>query len=136
MTYNIGSKVKCKMGAEEYFPCEGTIIGEHNGYICVKRDDGVEGSGIIYNGKSTWDIEETGLILIRKGVFMMKNMKYGISYEKDADPVELFASLKERNAWIDQLLEDAEVDKSKIYVFEVKNIKRVVRPIKYELVNV
>jgi hypothetical protein len=62
--------------------------------------------------------------------------KYGVSYEVNGDPTVYFKTLKGANDKIQELLDDQQVDKNKIYLFEIKSLKKVVRPIKYELVEV
>lgn len=75
------------------------------------------------------------LISHSKEVSMLK-AKYGIKYDRDTDPVEFFQTKKDADKRIAELLDDAEVDKSSIVLFEVGKRWEVKRPVSYELKEV
>jgi hypothetical protein len=62
------------------------------------------------------------LILVRREV-TMDGMKFGIKYETDEDPIELFATRAEAIQRIEELLEDDDsLDKDSIYLFEIGKV--------------
>ncbi len=54
----------------------------------------------------------------------MKKMKWGISYELDSDPVELFATRKEADERIEDLIDEGA---QKIYLFEISKVYKIVK---------
>ena len=78
--------------------------------------------------------EKWKLVSKHKEVHMNK-IKFGVKYDRNGDPVELFESRKEADKRIEQLLEDSSVDKSSICLFEVGKIWEVQRPVTYKLVE-
>jgi hypothetical protein len=74
-------------------------------------------------------------IISRKEV-KMKNVKYGVKYDRSTDPVEFFETKKEAEKRITELLDDNDVKKTTICLFEVGEVWEVTRPVTYELVKV
>ena len=65
-----------------------------------------------------------------------KDAKYGVKYDKDIDPVELFKTLKEAKERVEELLDDEGVDKKEIYLFEIGKVFKIDRPVKYNLIEI
>lgn len=84
-------------------------------------------------GDSSWS--DCMVEKITKEVPMLK-AQFGIKYDRDTDPVEFFATRKDADKRIQELLEDSEVDKTSIVLFEVGKKWEVKRPVSYELKEV
>ncbi len=67
----------------------------------------------------------------------MRDQKWGIVFDMGLriDPIELFATKKDAESRIEELLDDHEVRKNKIYLFEISKWFQVTRPIRYSLVE-
>jgi hypothetical protein len=76
------------------------------------------------------------LILLSKAETSLEKAKYGIKYDINGDPVEFFATKKDAEKRIKELLQEEYVDKDSIYFFELGKIYKVDQPVKYELVEV
>lgn len=76
--------------------------------------------------------KSTDMQLIQ-GETTMKDAKYRLQYMRI---VEFFKTKKEAQKRIEQLLDDSEVDKTSIRMFEVGKVWEVNRPVSYELVEV
>lgn len=75
------------------------------------------------------------LISHSKEVSMLK-AKFGIKYDRDTDPIEFFSTKKDAEKRIAELLDDDEVDKPSLVLFEVGKRWEVKRPVIYELKEV
>ena len=64
----------------------------------------------------------------------MKKYKFGVKYDRQVDPIELFTTRKKAERRIEELIKDSEV--SSISLFEVGKIWNVTVPVAYKLVNV
>lgn len=92
-----------------------------------------------HNNYNYWQENELRLVTSSELKHMettVDKAKYGVSWEENGDPTAYFKTLKGANDKIQELLDRPEVDKNTIYFFEVKGLKKVVKPIKYELVEV
>ena len=65
----------------------------------------------------------------------MKDIKWGVKFDVGGDPVEFFKTKKEAEKRIVELLDESDVDKSEIYLFEVGEKFKVDRPVNFELVK-
>ena len=92
-------------------------IGKRNGMKTVEYTNG-EG----------WDWLKS-VKLVRKEP--MIKMKYGLKYDKDTDPIEVFETKKEATERINELLQDSSV--SNIILFEIGKQWKIKTPTKYEL---
>lgn len=123
MRFEVGDRVVCIIGS-----CEGVTgtIFKINGVEvwCRNWSDGKDGY-----------LRKNLLKITRKGV-TMKDAKWAIKYDRDEDPVEFFKTKPKAQKRLEVLLDDYEVDKEEIYLFQVGKVWKVERPIDYELVEV
>jgi hypothetical protein len=112
-------------------------------YICqnykagTSCDDklGYAHSWVVTNSNDLQGHMHIKTIISRKEV-KMKNVKYGVKYDRSTDPVEFFETKKEAEKRITELLDDNDVKKTTICLFEVGEVWEVTRPVTYELVKV
>jgi hypothetical protein len=77
-------------------------------------------------------VEDEDIVLAGKEI-KMKDTKWGVKYEMGSDPVEFFKTRKKAEERIFELMDDKEVVKSSIYLFEVAKIYKAKRPIAFIL---
>jgi len=145
MKFKVGQRVKIirpvPTHINNYLTCASSVGTK--GIIGAKNEDGktmqIERCGdetyypITYNDNWGW-ITSDYITLLTKEI-KMKDVKFGIKFETDEDPVEFFKTQKEAEKRIQELLEDSEVKKNEIYMFEIKNLWQVSRPVSFKLVD-
>ncbi len=142
MKFIHGKRCTCKIQGTYIKDAKTSIDKDGFVYICQNKKNGdtapdklgyryswvigVHGEKMERN--SVTDFKYTG-----KGV-SMKNYKWGVKYEEDSDPIELFKTKKEAEEFISELLDKPSVVKSKIYLFEIGKVFKVNRPVRFDLV--
>lgn len=137
MNFKVGDRVRIEKIVRKDHTHGGEYVGQVGKIVEI-------GNCISYLSSKTWqtvisfrgnrvcfDFDE-----IRNLEEPMKDMKFGIKYDRDVDPVEFFKTKKEAQKRIEQLLDDSEVDKTSISLFEVGKIWEVKRPVSYKLLEV
>lgn len=143
MKFKVGDRVRLieslasfdKNAEGEIYEIDGHSIG-----VCfdIKRrghDLGNYGKKCEY-GRG-WYVQENDIELIKtESEVPMKDIKYGVKYDRDTDPVEFFKSKPQAKKRIQELLDDPEVKKESIYLFQVGKVEKVQRLQNFELVKV
>jgi len=135
--FHVGDKVK---GIKENrIPISGKIIEfryENNEKIADILDE---------NGVTTWSCKCIGKKIatgwkywdkkhfFRKEV-SMEHMKFGIKYERETDPIELFPTRKDAEERLKDLLNDRSVLRGSLYLFEIGKIYKIQTNVSYEQV--
>ncbi len=117
----------------------------NNIYICQNRRDGAickKKLGYRYSWKvlEDADIDKYSSMSILSIVpfgkeVTMKNAKFGVKYDRSGDPVEFFETKKLAEKRVEELLDDRDVNKTSIFLFEVGDVYEIKRPASFELVK-
>lgn len=128
MKFQSGDVVRIKQGTRYWgqFAGEGTIRS-------VTPDASLPYS--VRARSYTNNYGDDDLVLVRREVSMDK-AKFGIKYDRQLDPVEFYETRKAAEARITELLDDAEVKKTTMYLFAIGEKWKVERPITFSFVPV
>ena len=128
MNFKVGDKVEYRESCPSCYCRKGDVkrlSKDSDGDLCV-RD--------VYGFADCWRDDLWKLVSGKE--VSMKDCKWGVKYERDEDPVEFFKTRKLAEERVVELLDDGEVDKSEIYVFEVGETFKVDRPVNFKLIKV
>ncbi len=130
MKFKVGKRVKV---TKKLHPLDEGWLGEEGRITKMKAYNAYPYLVEAEDGDSLF-FSASQLKLVGKEV-TMENAKFGTKFEEDQDPVEFYKTRKEAEERINELLDDLDVNKSEIYLFEVGKVWKVERPITFKLIE-
>lgn len=130
MKFKVGDRVKTSCVDSEILPnvvCE-LHMGDSHGYSKNQLH--------AWDNKGNHCVHQECWKKVSASEESMRKIKYGVKYDRDTDPVEFFKSKPQAKKRIQELLDDPEVKKESIYLFQVGKVEKVQRLQNFELVKV